>query len=121
MNTSDFEVEYQSIKLPNKKDFTEYYFYSKGKFLGKSKDGNAYSNCVVEKIYDDQAYKEARKDFDKRMSEVEQEFINWLYDDLGIQDNPKKEKLYSIAYERGHSGGFSEIYSEALDLVELIQ
>ena len=41
-----------------------------------------------------------------------------LFNDLGIADNPKREKLFSIAWENGH--GYSEVYNEAIDLVDLI-
>lgn len=41
--------------------------------------------------------------------------------DLGILDNPKADKMMSIAWEKGHPGGYYEIYLEALDLVELIK
>jgi hypothetical protein len=44
-----------------------------------------------------------------------------LFEDLGITDNPKAEKLYLIAYDLGHSSGYSEVYGYAQDLVDLIR
>lgn len=49
------------------------------------------------------------------------EFKKDLYEDLGIEDNPKKEKLFEKAWELGHSGGYSEVYNYACDLVDLIE
>jgi hypothetical protein len=49
------------------------------------------------------------------------EFRKDLLADLGITNHPKADLLFSKAYEMGHSSGRSEIYSYALDLVELIQ
>jgi hypothetical protein len=44
-----------------------------------------------------------------------------LFEELGITNNPKAEILYRIAYDLGHSGGYSEVYGYAQDLVELIE
>ena len=52
---------------------------------------------------------------------LEEEFKRDLFEDLGITNNPKAEKLYSKAWELGHSAGYSEIYLDAQDLVELIE
>ena len=50
-----------------------------------------------------------------------EQFKKDLFEELGITNNPKAEKLYSISYDLGHSSGFSEVYNYAQDLVELIQ
>ena len=60
------------------------------------------------------------KEYRKKLNLIEEEFKQALFEDLGISDNPKRELLYSKAYEMGHSSGFSNIYSYASDLVELI-
>jgi len=49
------------------------------------------------------------------------EFKLEVFKELGIENNPKKELLYSKAWELGHSSGFSEIWNYATDLVELIK
>lgn len=51
---------------------------------------------------------------------LSQLFKDDLFAALGISENPKREKLYAIAYEKSHSGGFSEIHCEALAMVDLI-
>ena len=51
----------------------------------------------------------------------EEEFKKDLFEDLGIEFNPKRDKLYSLAWEKGHSSGFSEVYNYACELVDLIQ
>ena len=123
MNASDFNDKYRAIKFPNKRDFTKYYFYSKGEVVvaGSTFNDIPQEYSVKEKVVDEVAYKAANDAARQKMAEVEQEFAQWLYNDLLIQDNPKKEKLYAIAYEKGHSGGFAEVYNEALDLVGLIE
>lgn len=44
-----------------------------------------------------------------------------LFEELEIADNPLRNKLYSLAWERGHSGGLNEIYYEASVLAQLIE
>lgn len=44
-----------------------------------------------------------------------------LLDDLGVPlDHPKAEKLFSLAWEKGHSDGYNDVYGEACELVELL-
>lgn len=50
----------------------------------------------------------------------DQQFRADLFKEFGVSDNPKKDKCYALASQRGHSGGYSEIYNEFIDLVELI-
>lgn len=75
---------------------------------------------------------EVRRQLDEQAKEIhealiddansaEQQFKEDLFEELEIQDNPKRELLYQKAYEMGHSYGFSEIYCYACELVELIK
>lgn len=49
------------------------------------------------------------------------EFFDVVKFDLGIMDNPKADQMMSIAWQKGHSSGFYEVYLIALELVELIR
>lgn len=75
---------------------------------------------------------EVRRQLDEQAKEIhdalindanlaEEKFKSDLFEELEIQENPKRELLYRKAYELGHSYGFSEIYCYACDLVELIK
>jgi hypothetical protein len=57
------------------------------------------------------------KEDSRRLNE---EFKREVFETLDIVDNPKAEMLYSKAWDSGHSNGYSEVYYEALDLVDLI-
>ena len=59
------------------------------------------------------------KEYQEESNRLAEIFKQDVFKDLGIEDNPKREKLLEIAYREGHSGGFSEIYSQMIDLVEL--
>lgn len=43
-----------------------------------------------------------------------------MLEDVGLAKHPKAEKAYSLAYEKGHCCGYSEVYSELCDLAELL-
>lgn len=38
-----------------------------------------------------------------------------------VENNPKFQRCFELAWEKGHSSGFSEVLSEFQDLVELIK
>lgn len=54
-------------------------------------------------------------------SRVIEKFKADMFDDLGISDNPKRNELYRVAWDYGHSSGIQEVYNYALDLVDLIK
>jgi hypothetical protein len=64
---------------------------------------------------------EKHKIFTEKQSKIYAEFKAELLKELDIENNPKAELLYSIAWEKGHSGGLCDIWSEACDLVDLIK
>jgi hypothetical protein len=41
--------------------------------------------------------------------------------ELGVSGHPKAQKLYSLAYEHGHTGGYSDIWSYLNDFADLIK
>ena len=49
------------------------------------------------------------------------EFNDVVKFDLNIVDNPKADNMMWIAWQKGHSSGYYEVYLIALELVELIQ
>lgn len=64
---------------------------------------------------------EYKERLSKHQTELHEQFKKELFDELGIADNPKREKLFSKAWEQGHGCGYAEVYNYACDLVDLIQ
>lgn len=62
-----------------------------------------------------------RKAYYQDMWRLEQEFKKDAFAELDISHNPKREKLYSIAYRMGHSSGYNEIWCHMCDMVDLIK
>jgi hypothetical protein len=65
--------------------------------------------------------KENRKAYHEERSKLEAEFRNDLFNYWEVQDNPKCDKAFSIAWDHGHSAGYSEVASHFADLVDLIK
>lgn len=61
-----------------------------------------------------QLYREENKRLDKLFQED-------LFNDLGIENNPKRFRLFELAWDRGHSSGYYSVYNEACELVSLIE
>jgi hypothetical protein len=62
----------------------------------------------------------AREKMRRRYREEEGRLAGLFHDDLlaelGLTDHPKADLLYSMAWERGHSSGYSEVANEAHSL-----
>lgn len=41
-------------------------------------------------------------------------------EDVGLTGHPKAEKAWALAWENGHSGGYSDVYSLLVDYAELL-
>jgi len=57
---------------------------------------------------------------DKFTPDQEKEFKEALEEHFGVTENPKKNMLYSVAWEIGHSAGFHEVeyfYDILVDLI----
>jgi len=57
----------------------------------------------------------------KEQLDLRRKFKKELEEEFATVNNPKKDVLFSKAYERGHSSGMEEVYNVYADLVELIR
>jgi len=68
-----------------------------------------------------EGYTSAHDAHRKALMERESEFHDYFFECMGVtQDHPKAGKLYSLAWERGHSSGYSEVLNYGYDFVELM-
>jgi len=75
------------------------------------------------KIYEEKlpAYRKAKQDYrdeDNRLTEL---FKIDAFKELGVENHPKKDVLWSLAYDDGHSEGLNGIWYVMLELVELMK
>jgi hypothetical protein len=64
-----------------------------------------------------QSIKQAGRKRQEFFDKLENEIFQWFKLD---RNNPKVQKAWSIAYERGHSNGYNEVISYFEDLIELL-
>jgi hypothetical protein len=127
----DFKYyEKPQLSYPKKEDYTNVYIYDRGKLIwegfvsdkeGRNKVMRAYPNAVVQKVVDEEAYKAHKIQYAEEVHKLQEEFINDLFREFGVEDNPKREAAYALAYEYGHANGYSEICNHFSDLVNLIK
>jgi len=118
------------VLAPLKANFTTYYVYNNGVviFSGTkteyeefNKNSITYSRALVQKVVDEEKYKEALRLYRSTVAEREEEFKKDLFVEFGVEDNPKREQCYEIAYNMGKSNGFSEVYCCFDEIVGLIK
>jgi len=76
---------------------------------------------VVERIFDEDGYKTHLQEYMDDQKRLNVKFAEDLHDEFGVSDNPKRDVLFSIAWDKGHSDGYSEVYAQYAELVPLIE
>ena len=66
-------------------------------------------------------WREKHKQYSEAGRAINEQFKAAVLEYLELTDHPKAEKFWAIVWERGHSGGYSEIVIEAEELAELLQ
>lgn len=118
---------------PNKKDYITFYVYDKGECICEEKSSSAtgsitkshlnqkYPNAVIQEVFDENAYKVHRKEYENEHNKFYREFQNDLFEEYGVSDNPKRFNCFDLAWEHGHPSGYEEVYNYFSDFVELIK
>jgi hypothetical protein len=130
MKPFDYYSKPQTL-YPNKKDYITFYVYDKGECICEEKSGSAtgsitkshlnqkYPNAVIQEVLDEDAYEEHRKEYADERKKLHQEFVDDLFEEYGVSDNPKRFLLYHTVVE--HKSEYDEIYDFFGELVELIR
>lgn len=117
------------ISYPDKINYITYYVYDKGDCLysGPSWEESEeelkekYPTAVIQEILDEEKYKEHRDLYIKAEEKLYNEFQTDLFSEFGVSNVPKRFKCFDIAWEKGHANGYSEVYNEFADIVDLIR
>ncbi len=129
MKPFDYYSKPQTV-YPNKKDYMTYYVYDRGEVLATvygfhekntSSLKEKYPNAVIQEVLDERRYKEHQKQYGEETHKLHEEFVNDLFEKFNVTDNPKRQKAFDLAWEKGHANGLEEVYNEFYDLVELIK
>jgi hypothetical protein len=65
--------------------------------------------------------REAKREYNIRMSALRSQFKADLEKEFQTENHPKADSLFAMAWDRGHSAGYHEVYLEYEELVELIK
>lgn len=116
----NYENYKNRLKYPNKADYTTFVYYDKEAKKEVSLPYVAKDDKLVflNEIIDD-GYRLAQDAFNKESATLNQQFITDLFNDCGVPDNTLSRHIYGIAYQEGHSGGFSEIANSFFALIEI--
>lgn len=89
------------------------------------KDANFCQTCGY-KVHE--YYKEQKKKQEEMLTLYRQEeadkhnlFMKDTLDEVGLSDHPKAHEIFSYAWEKGHSSGYSEVFNELQDLSGLFK
>jgi hypothetical protein len=76
---------------------------------------------TTETTIDEAEYKRVQIAYRLHEQTLRELFKADLFRELGIEENPKREKLFAKAWEDGHSSGLAEVENCAWNLVDLIK
>lgn len=116
------------VHYPNRKDYNRYHVFLGPTIIGENLTLTEANLMVVSHpgaqsvaFFMQDEYRAHLDEFKKASYHLEQEFKQDLFDEFGVTaDNPKVEKAFALAWERGHSDGFRAVVDEFSELVELI-
>ncbi len=121
----DFDEYKTKLPYPKKVEYTTVYAYRKGKLLFEGsaetwkKVSDEYDTAVVEKDFNDVAFKDELEAYRRDSARLMTQFKQDLFDEFDVGGH-KAEKAYELAWERGHSSGFYAVYDEFEELIDLI-
>lgn len=82
---------------------------------------DAYKNKLDYPSRDAKDFKERAQAYNLETARLEAQFKQDFFVELDIVGHPKADKLYSKAWEHGHSAGYQEVMNYGYDLVDLIK
>lgn len=127
-------------KYPRKEDFITFYVYNKGtvifqgtfvnlkKFflldneLGTMSSKKIIQNAghLVEENFDDDAFKQARKEYSLKEQALIAEYKKELYERESFFSDSINDRIYSRAWSERHSEGYEAVEDEFIELLDFV-
>ena len=125
MKPFEYYSQHPKKTYPNKSDYTTVYVYNKGRLIWEgspeSFEKQVFKEDVVrQKVVNYTDYHNKIQEYNKEKSKLHEEFRKDLFEEFGVTNHPKAPNVYEYAYDRGHAYGFSGVYDEFSDIVELV-
>lgn len=115
----DYERQIQDLTYPDRKAIKAMLFEGFEDFVGTKKEIEAREEAL--KAQADLEIKEALKQHAQLHNSVLSAFAAALAEEYGTGNPVVDDKVYSLAWEDGHSSGVSEVENHYLDYAELAQ
>ena len=77
-----------------------------------------YQNDIADFEIKEIAHKSSLQAYREEEGRLHNLFKQDLFDELGISNHPKKDKIFEYAWQEGHGGGLSAVLSQADEIVE---
>ena len=122
-----------TVVQPNSKDYMTTYFYDKGQLVAtipaktsldkilNDADIKIPTTAVKQQVLNKEEYDEAMQVYKKKLHILTKEFSADLFKEFEIENHPKKDKCFTLAYKMGYTGGLYKIYEYFELLVQLIK
>lgn len=117
------------LQYPRTDDFTSIFIYEKGEtvwaggaeaYKEELKRNPSIRDKTKETVIDKEKLKEARKAYGAERVRLDQEFQNDLFEEFGMTNHPKRDKVYAYAWDKGHAHGHSEVYDVFSDIAYIV-
>ena len=59
-----------------------------------------YPNAVIQEVLDDEGYKAHKKQYGEETHKLHEEFVNDLFENFNVTDNPKRHKAFELAWKK---------------------
>lgn len=118
------------MSYPNKRDYITIYITDRGELVDCGPERNFSHmdietakdlNQAIQRVFDERAYKEQIAEYMNMQNKLHEEFQNDIFEEFGVENNPKRLNCFMLAWERSHSEGHEAVYDTFTDLVTLIQ
>lgn len=122
----------RKVPYPCKRNYVTLYAYDAGQVVWEGPLGEMYQDLkdslkrlhpgvVFQEKVDEDKYLLDRQKYNEEEAFLYEMFKKDLFEEFGVSENPKRERLFAHAWDRGHAAGYSDVYNVFADLVDLIQ
>lgn len=122
----DFDYYKNSMKYPSRVDFNMIYATKRGVLVGEYPlsvwdDMREKPDCgAVETVFDKEGYKAAKAKYNGETNRLMEEFRADIKEEFGLTGHPKADQVWNLAWQYGHSAGFSEVYNHMAEFAPLV-
>lgn len=118
--------EYENkVEYPKNENYIKYNAYKNGEVrlnIESSKvDFYIRAEWLIERVYDKEGYNTTMTKYRKGENDSYLKFKEDLFKEYGVSDNPKLEKAFDMAWDRGHPSGYRDVVYYFDELVDLIK